>query len=72
MVGVDITSDVGEFVTNFMGVLGSQHVDLPSQSLSQVNRHTVYKTTRMSGKENFNVIIQEASLLAIIMSADKK
>ena len=58
VVGVDTPFDVGDFASNFTGVIGSQHVALPSQSLSQVNRHAASKTTMMSGKAKFNAIIE--------------
>ncbi len=59
---------VGTFI---IGQEDSSVIDLPSQSLSQVTRHAPKKTKKLTSMEKYNVILNEAKVLASIVSADK-
>ena len=62
---------VGEFVSDYVGMAGTSNIELPSQSLSKVTRHARSKTKKMTGMDKYNAIMDEAKLLAGIVSQEK-
>ena len=68
---VDEGAGVGVFVSDLIGMTSMQNIDLPSATLSQVNRHATSKTAKLTSLQKYNAIIEEAKILASIVSSDK-
>jgi len=62
---------IGEFISDLVGVVASPNIELSSQSLSQVTRHAVPKTKKLTSLKKYNIILNEGRVLASIVSAEK-
>eukprot|EP00585_Thalassiosira_rotula_P012775 CAMPEP_0196129510 /NCGR_PEP_ID=MMETSP0910-20130528/134_1 /TAXON_ID=49265 /ORGANISM="Thalassiosira rotula, Strain GSO102" /LENGTH=164 /DNA_ID=CAMNT_0041388619 /DNA_START=163 /DNA_END=657 /DNA_ORIENTATION=- len=51
-------------------VMTMNSIDLPSESLSQVERCDSKKNQKLSGMQKYNIIVEEANVLANIVSKD--